>query len=169
MSGFADPINDVEVNQEEEQQEEVESTRPAILRQGFPVPAELIGFIIGKGGANIQQIERASSARLSTKDDNGPQSFEREWVYVTISGSGREVDRAKKLLLLTCLEAKAKSSGGNGRGNHSRGRGGGRGGYRGNNRGGYRGRGNGRGRGRGGYRGRGRGRGGYNNNNNNNQ
>ena len=40
MSGFADPINDVEVNQEEEQQEEVESTRPAILRQGFPVPAE---------------------------------------------------------------------------------------------------------------------------------
>ena len=96
------------MNQAQAQRQQHE--RPAVLRQGFPIPAELIGFVIGKGGTNIQQIERASSARLSTKEDNGPQSFEREWVYITITGSGREVDRAKKLLLLTCMEATQKST-----------------------------------------------------------
>ena len=65
--------------------------RPKIMRQGYPVPADLIGFIIGKGGANIDQIQRASSAKLSTKDDNGPHSFQREWVYIQIEGTGREV------------------------------------------------------------------------------
>ena len=65
--------------------------RPKIMRQGYPVPAELIGFIIGKGGANIDQIQSASSAKLSTKDDNGPRSFQREWVYIQIEGTGREV------------------------------------------------------------------------------
>ena len=65
--------------------------RPKIMRQGYPVPAELIGFIIGKGGANIDQIQRASSAKLSTKDDNGPPSFQRDWVYIQIEGTGREV------------------------------------------------------------------------------
>ena len=144
--------------QDPQQEQELVRERPAILRQGFPIPAEMIGFVIGKGGTNIAQIEKASSARLSTKDENGPQSFERDWVYITISGSGREVDRAKKLLLLTCIEATQKKAqqqhgGGNFRGGGGRGRG--RGGYRGRGRGGYRG-----GRGRGG-RGRGRGRSGY--------
>ena len=55
-----------------------EQARPKIMRQGYPVPAELIGFIIGKGGANIDQIQNASSAKLSTKDDSGPRSFQRE-------------------------------------------------------------------------------------------
>ena len=55
--------------------------RPKIMRQGYPVPAELIGFIIGKGGANIDQIQRASSAKLSTKDENGPHSFQRVGVH----------------------------------------------------------------------------------------
>ena len=74
--------------------------RPKIMRQGYPVPAELIGFIIGKGGANIDQIQRASSAKLSTKDDNGPHSFQREWVYIQIEGTGREVSPC--LLRLSC-------------------------------------------------------------------
>ena len=68
-----------------------EQARPKIMRQGYPVPAELIGFIIGKGGANIDQIQNASSAKLSTKDDSGPRSFQREWVYIQIEGTGREV------------------------------------------------------------------------------
>jgi uncharacterized membrane protein YgcG len=132
-------------NENEQQQQQQRSERPAVLRQGFPIPAELIGFVIGKDGKNIQQIEKASSARLSTKEENGQQTFERDWVYVTVAGSGREVDRAKKLLLLTCIEATQKSAGrsGGGRGGSS-GRGRGRGGKRG-------GRGRGRGKGKGSY------------------
>ena len=55
----------------------------------------LIGFIIGKGGANIDQIQRASSAKLSTKDENGPRSFQREWVYIQIEGSGIAVSSSR--------------------------------------------------------------------------
>ena len=61
--------------------------RPKIMRQGYPVPAELIGFIIGKGGANIDQIQRASSAKLSTKDETALIRSS-EWVYIQIEGSG---------------------------------------------------------------------------------
>ena len=31
-----------------------------ILKQGFPVPTDLIGFIIGKKGANISNFEKAT-------------------------------------------------------------------------------------------------------------
>lgn len=64
---------------------------PKVLRQGYPVPTELIGFIIGKNGANIDTIEKASSAKLSITEDNGPKSFQREWVYIHIEGTGRDV------------------------------------------------------------------------------
>jgi len=147
--------------------------------------------VIGAGGKNIQQIEATTSARLSTKSEdsshggvqNGPRSFDRDWIYITITGSGKEIDRAKKLLVINIMEATQNSASANGQGsssggyqkknyghNNSRGGFNKRGGFRGGRgRGGYIGKNTrsyhanqgsgrrGRGGGRGGYRGRGRG------------
>ena len=49
-----------------------------------PNPRRGTGFIIGKGGRNIDQIEKASGAKLSVSDRNGPESFGKEWVYVQV-------------------------------------------------------------------------------------
>lgn len=111
----------------------------------FPRAFGLAGFIIGKGGRNIDQIEKASGAKLSVSDRNGPESFGKEWVYVQVSGNGGNVDRAKKLLVLNMIEATSRDggagvvtgvggggmSGGGMGGPHGRGAMGGRGGGRG--------------------------------------
>eukprot|EP01046_Picozoa_sp_COSAG06_P001613 COSAG06_NODE_54_length_27948_cov_234.398671_14_plen_232_part_00 len=54
------------------------------LARVSPNPRRGTGFIIGKGGRNIDQIEKASGAKLSVSDRNGPESFGKEWVYVQV-------------------------------------------------------------------------------------
>ena len=76
-----------------------------ILKQGFPVPTDIIGFITGKKGANITNIEKATGAKLSVSDRKGPKSFNRDWYYIQLSGTGNQVDRAKKLLIINIQEA----------------------------------------------------------------
>jgi hypothetical protein len=56
----------------------------AISARVPPNPRRGTGFIIGKGGRNIDQIEKASGAKLSVSDRNGPESFGKEWVYVQV-------------------------------------------------------------------------------------
>ena len=90
-----------------------EQPSPPVTHAGgsCPHPARGVlfaGFIIGKGGRNIDQIEKASGAKLSVSDRNGPESFGKEWVYVQVSGTGGNVDRAKKLLVLNMIEATSR-------------------------------------------------------------
>jgi hypothetical protein len=60
--------------------------RCSFIRFGVAVGAPRgAGFIIGSGGRNIDQIEKASGAKLSVSDRNGPDSFGKEWVYVQVS------------------------------------------------------------------------------------
>ena len=84
-----------------------------ILKQVFTVPTDIIGFIIGKKGANISNIEKATGAKLSVSDRKGPKSFNRDWSYIQLSGTGNQVDRAKKLLIINIQEATTRGSGNN--------------------------------------------------------
>ena len=84
---------------------------PRVMTQGFPVPADLIGFIIGKKGSNIANIEKASGAKLSVSDRSGPPSFNREWLHIQLSGTGNQIDRAKKLLIINIQEATQRGGG----------------------------------------------------------
>jgi hypothetical protein len=59
--------------------------RCSLIWFGLARHAHGAGFIIGKGGRNIDQIEKASGAKLSVSDRNGPESFGKEWVYVQVS------------------------------------------------------------------------------------
>ena len=71
----------------------------------LPSPDRYRGFIIGKKGANITNIEKATGAKLSVSDRKGPKSFNRDWSYIQLSGTGNQVDRAKKLLIINIQEA----------------------------------------------------------------
>ena len=88
-----------------------EQERPREMTQGFPVPKAIIGFIIGKKGANIGNIEKASGAKLSVSDRTGPQSFKRDWIHIQLSGTGNQIDRAKKLLIINVMEATSREGG----------------------------------------------------------
>ena len=59
--------------------------------QAFPVLTETVPFIIGKKGAKIDAIEKATGAALSIGEGGGPNTFGREWSYIHILGEGYQV------------------------------------------------------------------------------
>ncbi len=73
------------------------SDRPDVIQQSIPVPFYKIGWIVGKRGSYINQLCRKSGATIVISDSES-REYGTTWKYVMISGSGREVDRAKKLL-----------------------------------------------------------------------
>lgn len=56
-----------------------------------------MGWIVGKQGSYISQLSRKSGATISISESTS-REFGIIWKYVQITGSGRAVDRAKKLL-----------------------------------------------------------------------
>lgn len=56
-----------------------------------------MGWIVGKQGSYITQLSRKSGAHISISESTS-REFGIVWKYVQITGSGRAVDRAKKLL-----------------------------------------------------------------------
>ena len=72
---------------------------------GLPGPDRYYWLYRGKKGANITNIEKATGAKLSVSDRKGPKSFNRDWSYIQLSGTGNQVDRAKKLLIINIQEA----------------------------------------------------------------
>ncbi len=56
-----------------------------------------MGWIVGKQGSYISQLSRKSGATISISESSS-REFGIVWKYVQITGSGRAVDRAKKLL-----------------------------------------------------------------------
>lgn len=67
------------------------------ISQSLPVPEYKMGWIIGKRGSYINQLAKKSGASISISDSTSKE-YGTVWKYVQITGSGRAVDRAKKLL-----------------------------------------------------------------------
>ena len=67
------------------------------ISQSLPIPEYKMGWIVGKGGSYINQLSRKSGAALTISESTSKE-YGTVWKYVQIKGTGRAVDRAKKLL-----------------------------------------------------------------------
>lgn len=76
---------------------EIGGRAPDKISQSLPVPEYKMGWIIGKRGSYINQLAKKSGASISVSDSTSKE-YGTVWKYVQITGSGRAVDRAKKLL-----------------------------------------------------------------------
>ena len=65
--------------------------------QSLPIPEYKMGWIVGKKGSYINQLSRKSGAALTISESTSKE-YGFVWKYVQIKGTGRAVDRAKKLL-----------------------------------------------------------------------
>jgi predicted PilT family ATPase len=67
------------------------------ITQSLPIPEYKMGWIIGKKGTYINQLAKKSGAAITISDSKSKE-YGTVWKYVQITGTGRAVDRAKKLL-----------------------------------------------------------------------
>lgn len=67
------------------------------ITQSLPIPEYKMGWIIGKKGTYINQLAKKSGATITISDSKSKE-YGTVWKYVQITGTGRAVDRAKKLL-----------------------------------------------------------------------
>ena len=67
------------------------------ISQSLLVPEYKMGWIIGKRGSYINQLSKKSGASISVSDSTSKE-YGTVWKYIQITGTGRAVDRAKKLL-----------------------------------------------------------------------
>ena len=65
----------------------------------LPIPADKVGWILGKGGSYITQLCEKSGANVVISDSESHE-FGRKWKYIAIRGTGRQMDRAKKLIYI---------------------------------------------------------------------
>ena len=73
--------------------EEVE----CVYQQSIPIPAYKIAWIIGRQGSYVKQLQQKSGATIVVTTTTSKE-YGRVWRYVQITGTGRALDRAKKLL-----------------------------------------------------------------------
>ena len=73
--------------------------RPDQFQHSIPIPAHKVGWIVGKNGSYIRQLSEKSGANVVISDSESTE-FGTTRKYVQILGTGREVDRAKKLLFI---------------------------------------------------------------------
>jgi heterogeneous nuclear rnp K-like protein 2 len=78
--------------------------------QHIPIPADMVGCIIGRGGTKIQEIRRTSGARISIAkaphDDSGERMF-------TITGTGVSNEKALFMLYENLEAEKTRRAQGN--------------------------------------------------------
>ena len=92
---------------------------PEKFSQSLPVPEYKMGWIIGKRGSYINQLSKKSGASISVSDSTSKE-YGTVWKYVQITGSGRAVDRAKKLLHIRLERLEPRSDDSKGQFNQSR-------------------------------------------------
>jgi predicted PilT family ATPase len=73
------------------------NSRPEEITQSIPIPEHKMGWIVGKKGSYISQLCKKSGATISISESSSKE-YGMVWKYVQITGTGRAVDRAKKLL-----------------------------------------------------------------------
>ena len=76
---------------------EMKGSNDDAITQSLPIPEYKMGWIIGKRGTYINQLAKKSGASITISDSKSKE-YGTVWKYVQITGSGRAVDRAKKLL-----------------------------------------------------------------------
>jgi predicted PilT family ATPase len=122
------------------------SRHPEEITQSLPIPEHKMGWIVGKKGSYITQLCRKSGAHITISESTS-REYGMVWKYVCscvsilllllfhlflfilvfqvqITGNGRAVDRAKKLLHIR-LDRLESTTKGNENGNHHNGGGGG--------------------------------------------
>ena len=82
------------------------------ISQSLPIPEYKMGWVIGKRGSYISQLSTKSGAQITISDSTS-REYGNVWKYIQITGTGRAVDRAKKLLhiRLERLEPRADPDG----------------------------------------------------------
>lgn len=73
------------------------NSRPEVIQQAIPIPFYKVGWVVGRQGSYITQLCRKSGATITISDTES-REFGTTWKYVMMYGTGREIDRAKKLL-----------------------------------------------------------------------
>ena len=73
------------------------ASRPGEISRSLPIPEYKIGWIIGKRGSYINQLAKKSGASISISETTSKE-YGTVWKYVQLRGTGRAIDRAKKLL-----------------------------------------------------------------------
>jgi len=68
-----------------------------VIQQSFPIPVHKIGWIIGKRGSYVKQLQQKSGATIVVSNTTSKE-YGQVWKYLQIVGTGRSIDRAKKLL-----------------------------------------------------------------------
>lgn len=71
--------------------------KPEEITQSLPIPERKMGWIVGKRGSYINQLCRKSGASITISESTS-REYGIIWKYVQITGTGRAVDRAKKLI-----------------------------------------------------------------------
>lgn len=84
-------------------------TSTDMILQSLPIPEYKIGWIIGKRGSYINQLAKKAGASITISDSTS-REYGTVWKYVQITGSGRAVDRAKKLLHIRLERLEPRSS-----------------------------------------------------------
>lgn len=68
-----------------------------IINQSIPIPEQKIGWMIGKSGSYLNQLCLKSGASI-TISESSSKEYGRVWKYIQLKGTGRAVDKAKKLI-----------------------------------------------------------------------
>ena len=77
-----------------------------VQSQSWPFPTNLVGFLIGKSGANIQRIEQSTGCKIQVSKDpkvDGPDGMY-SFTYVRIRGDIRSIDRVKRIMMRIIME-----------------------------------------------------------------
>lgn len=75
----------------------LQEQKVTLVSQSLPIPEYKIGWIIGKRGSYVLQLCEKSGAAITISDSTSKE-YGTVWKYVQITGTGRAVDKAKKLL-----------------------------------------------------------------------
>merc|ERR1712086_49658 len=59
-----------------------------VTTQSMPIPAEKVGWVMGKKGDHINQMQKQSECTLRLQD-NEWRDYGRTWKYITLTGTGR--------------------------------------------------------------------------------
>merc|ERR1711865_1300225 len=81
-----------------------------VTTQSMPIPAEKVGWVMGKKGDHINQMQKQSECTLRLQD-NEWRDYGRIWKYITLTGTGRQKDMARKLIYLSLEKFNADAGG----------------------------------------------------------
>lgn len=76
-----------------------------VIKQSIPVLDIHIGTIIGKGGCNIRKLSDKTNVKISISEKSN-FSYGHNWKHISVEGTPKEVDNAKKMITLITLKYK---------------------------------------------------------------